>query len=204
MGRTLRNWGMATTTWRRYAFALEGVTLSWNVAGVVVLAVVAWRARSVALAGFGLDSGVEIAASLVVVWELAQRDQDRTKRALGLIARAFLLIALYLLVQGVLALVTHHHAAHSRAGIAWTAGSALVMFLLASAKAKVGRVLDNPIVRAEAKVTFIDGVLATSILVGLVLNAALNWWWADPVAGFVVMYYALREFAHLRRDARSS
>lgn len=193
-----------TVRWRRCAFALEGVTLAWNVVGVFVLAALAWRARSVALIGFGLDSLIEIGASVVVVWGLAERDGQRTRRALALIARAFLLIALYLFVQGVVALATRHHAAHSPAGVAWTAATALVMFLLAAGKSRVGMILDNATLRAEGKVTFIDGVLATSVLVGLCLNAGLNWWWADPVAGFVVTFYAAREFIHVGREARAS
>ncbi|MDE3043291.1 MAG: cation transporter [Acidobacteriota bacterium] len=191
------------TTWRRRAFVLEWTTLMWNVVGVAVLVIVAWRARSVALTGFGLDSLVEIGASLVVLWDLAQRDDRPRDRALRLIGRAFLLIAVYLFVQGSIALATRHHAAHSRVGIAWTAATALVMFSLAAGKTTVGRMLANATVIAEGRVTFVDGVLATSILVGLLANTVLHWWWADPIAGFVVMFYAFREFVHVRREARS-
>ncbi len=67
------------------------------------------------------------------------------------------------------------------------------MFLLASGKARVGSALDNPVLEAEGRVTMIDAVLATCVLAGLALNAFLGWWWADPVAGYVILYYALRE-----------
>lgn len=177
----------------RRAFFLEGSTLAWNVIGVVVLVIAAWRARSVALIGFGLDSFVEIGASLVVMWELRGSDEVRTKRALVIIGRVFLVIALYLLVQGVAALVTRHHAAHSVGGVVWTGATAVVMFLLAAGKARVGAAMGNAVVVKEGRVTFIDGVLALSILIALLLNIALNWWWADPLAGFVVMFYAIRE-----------
>jgi divalent metal cation (Fe/Co/Zn/Cd) transporter len=90
-------------------------------------------------------------------------------------------------------LATEHHAHHSPAGIAWTAITAVVMFVLAWGKARTGEALDNPVLRTEGRVTLIDGVLATAVLVGLSLNAALGWWWADPVAGFVLVYYAARE-----------
>lgn len=177
----------------RRAYALEGTTLGWNVVGVAVLVVAAWRARSVALTGFGLDSLVEIGASLVVLWELKGSDEARTKRALKIIGRLFVVIALYLLVQGVVALATRHHAAHSVGGALWTGATAVVMFSLAAGKAHVGARLGNAVVVAEGRVTFIDGVLALSILVALVLNIAGNWWWADPLAGFIVMFYAIRE-----------
>jgi hypothetical protein len=78
---------------------LEGITLGWNVAGIAVLAVAAVAARSVALAGFGLDSLIEIGASVVVLWELSGTGQDRRRRALRLIGGAFLALAAYLAVQ---------------------------------------------------------------------------------------------------------
>ena len=67
------------------------------------------------------------------------------------------------------------------------------MFTLAAGKATTGAALGNPVLEAEGRITLIDGILATAVLVGLVLNAALGWWWADPLAGYVLLYYAVRE-----------
>jgi divalent metal cation (Fe/Co/Zn/Cd) transporter len=78
-------------------------------------------------------------------------------------------------------------------GIAWTAVTALVMFALAAGKARTGRALDNPVLRTEGRVTLVDAILASAVLAGLVLNAAAGWWWADPAAGYVLVYYAARE-----------
>ena len=78
-------------------------------------------------------------------------------------------------------------------GIGWTAATVLVMVMLAAGKARVGGELGNEVLRTEGRVTFIDGVLATAVLVGLLLNALLGWWWADPVSGYVLVYYAARE-----------
>ncbi|WP_327064966.1 cation transporter [Kitasatospora sp. NBC_01302] len=177
----------------RRGFALEWATLSWNVIGIVVLAVAAIGARSVALAGFGLDSLIEIGASAVVVWELSGSSAARQKRALRLIGAGFGLLALYLTVQSTLVLVTGFHPRHSSLGIAWTAVTAAVMFALAAGKARTGRALDNPVLRTEGRVTLVDGLLAAAVLLGLVLNSALGWWWADPAAGYVLVYYAVRE-----------
>jgi hypothetical protein len=179
--------------------ALEYTTLSWNVVGVGVLAWSAISARSVALAGFGLDSLIEIGASVVVVWELTGTGESRQHRALRLIGGAFALLALYLLVQGAVVLLTGHRAGHSIPGIVWTSLTAVAMFLLAWGKARTGATLGNVVLRTEGRVTFVDGVLATSVLTGLALNAALSWWWADPVAGFVLVYYAGRECAGIFR-----
>jgi divalent metal cation (Fe/Co/Zn/Cd) transporter len=176
---------------------LERVTLGWNVVGVCVLVWAALTARSVALAGFGLDSLIEIGASAVVLWELAGSGEERQRRALRLIAFAFVGAASYIAVQSAVVLVAGHHAKHSPAGIAWTAVTAAVMFALARAKASTGRALGNPVLQTEGRVTLIDGLLASAVLVGLVLNATLGAWWADPVAGYVIVFYGAREAIHI-------
>ena len=172
---------------------LEVTTLGWNVVGVFVLAVAAVGARSVALAGFGLDSLIEIGASVVVLWELADVARERRQRAMRLIGFAFVGLAIYLAIQSTVVLALGVHPRHSPIGIAWTAVTAGVMFTLAAGSATTGAALGNPVLEAEGRITMIDGILATAVLVGLVLNAALGWWWADPLAGYVLLYYAVRE-----------
>jgi len=67
------------------------------------------------------------------------------------------------------------------------------MFALAAGKARTGTALDNPVLKTESRVTMVDGILAAAVLLGLALNAAAGWWWADPAAGYVLVYYAGRE-----------
>jgi divalent metal cation (Fe/Co/Zn/Cd) transporter len=177
----------------RRGFALEYATLGWNVAGIVVLAIAAVAARSVALAGFGLDSLIEIGACTIVIWELSGTGEERQRRGLRLIGYAFATLALYLLVQSTVVLATGYHPRHSPLGIVWTAATAAVMFALAAGKARTGQALDNPVLRTEGRVTLIDGILATAVLLSLVVNATAGWWWADPAAGYVLVYYAARE-----------
>ena len=181
---------------------LEVTTLSWNVVGVFVLAVAAITARSVALAGFGLDSLIEIGASTVVLWELGDVSHERQHRAMRLIGVAFVALAAYLAVQSTVVLAVGVHPRHSSLGIIWTASTVAVMFALAAGKARVGATLGNPVLQAEARITLIDGILAAAVLVGLVLNTVLGWWWADPLAGYVLLFYAVREAREsLSRDA---
>lgn len=177
----------------RRGFALEYTTLVWNVVGLVVLVVAVIESHSVALAGFGLDSLIEIGASIVVIWELSGNGEQRQRRALRLIGTAFVVLALYLAAQSTIALFTAHHPDSSILGIAWTAITALVMFALAACKARTGRALDNPVLVTEGRVTLIDGLLATAVLAGTSLDAGLGWWWADPIAGYVIVVYAARE-----------
>ena len=177
----------------RTGVTLERLTLGWNVIGVVVLAFSAVAAHSVALAGFGLDSLIEIGASAVVLWELAGTGEARQQRALRFIGAAFLALAVYIAAQSTIVLATGQHPRQSLLGIAWTALTAGVMFALAAGKARTGKALGNPVLTTEGRVTFIDGLLAVSVLIGLTLNATLGVWWADPLAGFVIVFYGLRE-----------
>jgi divalent metal cation (Fe/Co/Zn/Cd) transporter len=172
---------------------LEAITLAWNLAGIIVLAFAAIRARSVALAGFGLDSLIEIGASTVVLWELSGTGEERQRRALRLIGGAFLVLAAYLTVQSAIVLVSGYHPGHSPLGIAWTAFTAAIMFALAAGKACTGRTLGNPVLITEGRVTLVDGILALAVLSGLILNAVAGAWWADPLAALVIVFYALRE-----------
>ena len=112
----------------RRGFALEHVTLAWNVAGIVVLAIAAISAQSVALAGFGLDSLIEIGASAVVIWELSGTGEQRQRRGLRLIGYAFAALAAYLLVQSTVVLASGYHPRRA----------------LAAGKARTGRALGNP------------------------------------------------------------
>ena len=173
---------------------LEYVALGWNVVGVVVVAIAALTARSVALAGFGLDSLIEIFASVVVVWELTGAASDqRQRRALRLIGTAFFSLAAYITGQAAYVLVTQSHPRSSPLGIGWTAVTCAVMLGLAGGKAATGKALGNPVLQTEGRVTLIDAYLAGAVLVGLVLNAAVGWWWADPLAGAVIVFYGVRE-----------
>ncbi len=172
---------------------LEYATLGWNVVGIGVLGASAVLAGSVALAGFALDSLIEIGASAVVLWELADVAASRQRTAMRMIGSAFVALVIYLLVQSTWVLVAGFHPRRSIAGICWTALTAVAMFFLAAGKSRIGTALGNPVLRTEGRVTLIDGILATAVLLGLVLNAAAGWWWADPAAGYVLVYHGVRE-----------
>jgi divalent metal cation (Fe/Co/Zn/Cd) transporter len=185
----------------RRGLRLEYATLSWNVVGVAILAVTAISAGSVALAGFGVDSLIEILASTVVVWQLKGTDTaQRTVPALRVIAVAFAALAVYIAVQSGIVLAGGEHPGRSVAGAVWLGVTAVAMFALAAGKADTGRRLDNRVLRTEARITVIDGSLATVVLVGVVLNAALGWWWADPAAALVLVVYGGREALHAWRE----
>ena len=180
----------------RRGLRLEYATLGWNIIGLGVLAAAALGAGSPALAGFGLDSLIEVFASLVVVWQLKGIHNDRETRAMRLIGVAFAVLAAYLFVQLAIVIAAGLRPAISGLGIVWTALTFVVMLALAWGKIRTGTTLGNPVLRAEGKVTLVDAYLAGAVLGGLVLNAMFGWWWADPLAGAVIIYYAAREARH--------
>jgi divalent metal cation (Fe/Co/Zn/Cd) transporter len=186
-------------TLTRRGLHLECATLGWNVVGVPILVVVAVQSGSAAAAGFGFDSAIEIGASLVVVWELTGAPKHREALGLRLIGYAFVALAVYVTAQAAYTLIGGHHPGHTTLGIAWTAATCVVMLALARGKATTGRALGNPVLQAEGRVTLVDAGLAAAVLVGLTLNALAGWWWADPLAGLVIVGYGLREARDIRR-----
>jgi divalent metal cation (Fe/Co/Zn/Cd) transporter len=183
----------------RRGLLLEYLTLGWNVVGVVIVAVAAYNARSVALAGFGLDSLIEIFASVIVVWQLLGVNQQRERLALRLIGEAFFALALYILAQITVTLLTRTHPAPSIGGIVWLAATFMAMLFLAYGKRVMGKQLGNVVLMTEGHVTLIDAYLAGAVLIGLILNALFSWWWADPLASLVIVYYGIKEGIHTWR-----
>ena len=153
----------------------------------------AYFAGSIALAGFGIDSLIEIFASVVVVWQLKGVGAHRERLAMRLIGSAFFALAAYIFVQAARTLIARDHPATSVAGIVWLAATLVAMVLLSIGKSRTGRQLDNPVLITEAHVTQVDAYLAAAVLLGLVVNAVAGWWWADPLAGLVIVYYGFRE-----------
>ena len=189
---TFRQRDRAAVLLRRGLF-LEYATLVWNIIGVGVMAIAALRARSTGLAGFGLDSFIEIFASVVVIWQLTAIDNTREQRALKLIGLAFGLLAIYLAVQIIIVLTSGVHPLPSALGSGWLALTFFIMCILAWGKRVTGRALDNRVLSAEAGVTFVDAALAAAVFLGVGLNALAGWWWADPLSGLIVLGYAVKE-----------
>jgi divalent metal cation (Fe/Co/Zn/Cd) transporter len=159
----------------RRGLLLEYITLGWNVAGSGIVLAAAVAARSVALAGFGLDSLVEIGASMVVIWQLKGIHDQLEQRALRFISIAFLALAVYISAQSIRAFLLHAHPAASLPGIVWLALTFAAMLALATAKRDTGMKLGNKVLTAEARVTLVDAWLAGSVLLGLIFNALFGW-----------------------------
>ncbi len=175
---------------------LQWVTIAWNAAEVAVTVGLGLAAHSLALVAFGMDSLVEIFASLVVVWHMAEPDDAIGRRhapALRLVALAFVLLAAYLIAGASHALLTGRRPDTSPWGMAYLAVTAVVMFTLARLKRAAGRRTGDGPFLAEASMTALDGFLALGILAALAVNAGFGWWWADPAAAAIIAVAALHE-----------
>ncbi len=175
------------------ALWLQYTTVGWNVVAAAVLTTAAIAAHSVALAGFGLDSLIEILASLTVVWQFKGISQHREQRALRIIGLAFFALAVYIAAQIVRMLIVKAHPTASLPGIIWLSLTVAAMLVLSLAKRRVGTQLSSRVLLTEAKVTLLDAYLAMAVLFGIVLNAALGFWWADPLAAVLIVYYGVKE-----------
>jgi divalent metal cation (Fe/Co/Zn/Cd) transporter len=182
---------------------IVAATITYNVVEAVVAIAAGTLASSAALVGFGLDSVVEALSAAAVAWQFAGRDPStREHTALRLIGLSFLTLAAYVTFAAVRALVGAEAADHSTVGIALAAVSVVVMPALSYLERRTGRQLGSASVVADSKQTLLCSYLSGVLLVGLVLNSAFAWSWADPLAALVIAAVAVKEgVAALRGDS---
>lgn len=169
---------------------------AWHVAEFAIALAAGVTASSVALVGFALDSLIELAAGLVIVWLLAperEASEAAERRAGRLIAASYFALAGYIAIESVYAIGAGHHPEVSWVGIALAAVTAVTMPLLAVAKRRVGAALGSSATAREGTQNLLCAYLSVALLAGLGLNAALGWWWADPLAAAVIAVVAVRE-----------
>ncbi|HZG98652.1 MAG TPA: cation transporter [Nocardioidaceae bacterium] len=179
---------------RRRIRLLVAATITYNVVEAVVAVTAGTLASSIALIGFGLDSVIEVSSAAAVAWQFAGRDPQRRERAaLRVIAWSFFALAAFVTVESLRALVGGEEAGHSPVGIVLVATSVVVMPFLSLAQRRAGRELGSASAVADSRQTLLCTYLSAAVLLGLVLNAGLGWWWADPAAGLVLAALAVRE-----------
>jgi divalent metal cation (Fe/Co/Zn/Cd) transporter len=182
----------------RRAVVLNRVTVGYNAVEAVIALAAGVVAGSISLVGFGLDSVVEVSASLILMWRLAaeRRDgctQDTDARATKAIALSFAALAGYVGIEASRQLLSGDAPDGSLIGIILAAVSLAVMPLLARAKRRVAPALGSRAQAAEANQTALCAFMSAVVLVGLAANATLGWWWADPVAGLGIAALAATE-----------
>jgi divalent metal cation (Fe/Co/Zn/Cd) transporter len=178
----------------RRARLLAGASVAYNVVEAVVAIGSGRIADSTALVGFGLDSTVEVMSGLVILWQFGHPvPEEREHLARRLIAVSFFALAAYVTVESVRAVVAREQPDTSVVGIALAALSLAVMPLLSHWQRHTGRELGSGAVVADGTQTLLCTYLSAVLLVGLLANALLGWWWLDPVAALVIAAVAVRE-----------
>lgn len=177
---------------------LEYFTIAWNTLEGVIAIVAGAFAGSISLMGFGIDSFVEVTSGSVLLWRMsvdvdAGRRELNERRALRVVGGCFLLLAAYIAYESAVGLWSKQAPKHSVPGIVLACVSLVVMPLLSHAKRKVGRVLGSAAMHADAKQTEFCTYLSAILLAGLLLNALLGLWWADPVAALIMVPIIAKE-----------
>lgn len=173
---------------------LVGATIAYNVVEAIIALTAGTIASSTALVAFGLDSIVEVLSAAAVAWQFSVADHERRERvAMRLIAVSFFGLAAFVSIDAVRSLIFHEPAEHSLAGIVLAAVSLAVMPVLSWAERRTGRELGSGSAVADSKQTLLCTYLSAVLLVGLVLNSTLGWYWADPLAALVIAGVAVKE-----------
>ena len=187
----------------RRAFAergkrLEYFTIAWNLLEGIIAVVAGIFAGSISLVGFGVDSFIEVTSGAAVLWRMSldanEHERERIERwSLRIVGGCFLVLALYVSYEAVGNLVEKQATEHSLPGIILACVSLVVMPLLARAKRRVAAGLSSAAMTADARQTDFCTYLSAILLVGLVLNAAADLWWADPLAALVMVPIIVNE-----------
>lgn len=177
---------------------LEYLTVAYNSLEGLIAIGAGLLAGSIALVGFGFDSVIEVISGITLLWRLyADVDEHRRERvenrALRIVGASFLLLAAYVLFDAVKAIVLRERPDESMIGIALAAVSLVVMPLLVRAKRRVAREIGSRALDADATQTALCTYLSAILLAGLLLNATLGWWWADPAAALIMVPIIVRE-----------
>ena len=187
---------------------LEYVTVLYNIGEAVVSIIFGLIAGSPALFGFGLDSIVESLSGGVLLWRLHKHDkvteeeeEKIEKRAIRLVAVTFIILALWVLYESASSLYYREEPDASIAGIIIAIASLIVMPALAFLKKKTGKEIGSRALVADSKETLVCAWLSVALLLGLVLNYLLGWWWADPVTGLIIVGFLVKEGIEQWREA---
>lgn len=177
------------------AVRLEYFTISWNVVEAVVAIGAGLLAGSVALVGFGVDSGIEVISAVGLLWRLRKagpyaevsEESAAEKRALHIVAATFFLLAAYITYEAIESLIEREEPLTSPVGIVLSVLSLAIMPGLAWAKQRTGQEMGSRALVADSKETWVCSYLSLALLVGVGLYAIAGWWWADPLAALAML-----------------
>lgn len=195
----------------RLGIWIELVTIGWMIVEASVALVIGFATASVSLQGFGVDSIIELVSGGVLLWRLlveqrggsVESVEQAERRASWVTAIALFALALYIVGESALSLFTRSHAQASWWGIALAIAAALIMPLLWRSKLHIARQINSVALKADAMCSVTCAYMSITLLVGLLLNTLFGWWWADPLAALVLVYFIVREGREALHEART-
>jgi len=200
----------------RRGVRLEVFTVAWNVVEAVVAVGVGIAVGSVALIGFGADSGIEVISAVALLWRLLKAGPHASvpeegaaeRKALYLVAATFFLLAVYILYEAAGALISGEGPETSTVALVLSAVSLVVMPVLAYLKGRTGREMGSRALVVDSAETWVCSYLSLALLLGVGLNAAFGWWWADPVGALamlpVILWQGWETLGEAREDGEDT
>ena len=197
----------------RRGVRLEVFTIAWNMIEAFVAIGAGLLVGSVALVGFGVDSGIEVISAVALLWRLLKAGPNASvaeegaaeKKALYLVAATFFLLAAYITYEAVGALLSGEGPESSTVGLVLSILSILIMPALAYSKGRTGREMGSRALVADSKETWVCAYLSLALLAAIGLNALFGWWWADPVGALamlpVILWQGWETLEEAREDA---
>lgn len=195
----------------RLGIWIELVAFAWMVIEASIAITAGFAARSISLEGFGIDSIIELLAGGVLLWRLLVEQRGGSieaveraeRRAAWITALSLLGLALYIVADSAFALITQSHPQASWWGVGLAIAAAIIMPLLWQGKLRVAKRIGSSALKADAACSVTCAYMSFTLLVGLLLNRLFGWWWADPLAALVLVYFIVREGREALHEART-
>jgi len=190
---------------------IEVVTIIWMVIEASVALIVGVATRSVSLQGFGADSIIELIAGGILLWRLLveqrggslERIEQAERRASWVTAISLFALAVYIVADSAFAFITKTQPEASWWGVGLAVAAAIIMPLLWQGKLRVAKRIGSAALKADAACSVTCAYMSLALLVGLLLNRLFGWWWADPLAALVIVYFLLQEGREALHEART-
>lgn len=190
---------------------IELVTVAWMIVEATVALSVGFSARSVSLQGFGIDSIIELIAGGILLWRLRVEQRGSSlaqveraeRRASWVTAFGLFALSLYIIGDSALTLISRIRPSVSLWGLSLAVAAALIMPVLWQSKLRIARRMNSAALKADAACSVTCAFMSVALLLGLLLNRLVGWWWADPLAGLVLVYFLVREGREALHEART-
>lgn len=195
----------------RLGVGIELITILWMTIEAAVALITGYATHSVSLQGFGIDSIIELIAGSVLLWRLlvekrggsTKQVESAERHATWITAVSLFALAVYIIIDSAFAFLTQSHPQASWWGIGLAIAAAIVMPLLWQSKLRIAKHIGSAALKADAICSVTCAYMSITLLAGLLLNTLFNWWWADPLAAFALLYFIVREGREALHEART-